>query len=87
MNLFNGQGGYVQVERIMRLRPKVKELLPKAGGQASQAMGRTKGGLNTKIHVLVNVRSQAVVIALSAGNDADISLVEEIPLRSSSTVN
>jgi transposase len=49
-----------------------------AGGRASQAMGRTKGGLNTKIHVLVNVRSQAVVIALSAGNDADISLVEEL---------
>ena len=41
-------------------------------------MGRTKGGLNTKIHALVNVRSQAVVIALSAGNDADISVVEEL---------
>jgi IS5 family transposase len=41
-------------------------------------MGRTKGGLNTKIHALVNVRSQALVIALSAGNDADISLAEEL---------
>jgi transposase len=49
-----------------------------AGGQALQAMGRTKGGLNTKIHALVNARSQAVVIALSAGNDADISLAEEL---------
>src|SRR6516162_4796036 len=49
-----------------------------AGGQAAQAMGRTKGGLNTKIHALVNVRSQALVIALSAGNDADISLAEEL---------
>jgi transposase len=49
-----------------------------AGGQALQAMGRTKGGLNTKIHALVNVRSQAVVIALSAGNQADISLAEEL---------
>ena len=36
-----------------------------AGGQASQAMGRTKGGLNTKIHAIVNARSQAVVIAVS----------------------
>jgi hypothetical protein len=26
-----------------------------AGGQAPQAMGRTKGGLNTKIHAVVNV--------------------------------
>jgi transposase len=49
-----------------------------AGGQASQAMGRTKGGLNTKIHALVNARSQAVVIALSGGNQADIALAEEL---------
>ena len=49
-----------------------------AGGQALQAMGRTKGGLNTKIHALVNARSQAVVIALSGGNQADISLAEEL---------
>jgi transposase len=48
-----------------------------AGGQAFQAMGRTKGGLNTKIHALVNARSQALVIALSDGNQADISLAEE----------
>ena len=32
-----------------------------AGGQAALAMGRTKGGLNTKIHALVNARSQALV--------------------------
>ena len=44
-----------------------------AGGQASQAMGRTKGGLNTKIHAVINARSQAVVIALSGGNQAEIS--------------
>jgi transposase len=49
-----------------------------AGGQALQAMGRTKGGLNTKIHALVNVRSQALVIALSSGNQADISLADEL---------
>jgi transposase len=49
-----------------------------AGGQAPQAMGRTKGGLNTKIHAVVNVRSQAIVIALSSGNQADISFAEEL---------
>jgi hypothetical protein len=49
-----------------------------AGGQASQAIGRTKGGLNTRIHALVNARSQAVVIALPGGNQADISLVEKL---------
>jgi len=49
-----------------------------AGGQALQAMGRTKGGLNTKIHALLNARSQALVIALSGGNQADISLADEL---------
>ncbi len=47
-----------------------------AGGQAPQAMGRTKGGLNTKIHAVVNAHSQAIVIAVSSGNEADISLAE-----------
>src|SRR5258707_6776675 len=49
-----------------------------AGGQAPQAMRRTKGGLNTKIQAAVNVRSQAIVIALSSGNQADISFAEEL---------
>src|ERR1700740_920706 len=49
-----------------------------AGGQALQAMGRTKGGLKNKIHALGNARSQAIVIALSGGNQADISLAEEL---------
>jgi Transposase DDE domain len=49
-----------------------------AGGQASQAMGRTKGGLNTKIHALVDARSQPIVIALSSGNQADISVAAEL---------
>ena len=55
-----------------------------AGGQAAQAMGRTKGGLNTKIHALVNARSQALVIALSCGNEADIALgqrAHRVPAR------
>ena len=49
-----------------------------ADGQAAQAMGHTKGGLNTKIHAVVNVHLQAIVIALSSGNQADISLAEEL---------
>jgi Putative transposase of IS4/5 family (DUF4096) len=49
-----------------------------AGGQAPQAMGRTKGGLNTKINAVVNARSQPIVIALSSGNEADITLAAEL---------
>ena len=53
------------------------------GGQASQAMGRTKGGMNTKIHAVVDEAAQPMRLFLSAGNEADIShaptLAEEIP--------
>ncbi len=53
------------------------------GGQASQAMGRTKGGMNTKIHAVVDEVGMPARLFLSAGNDADIShaetLVELIP--------
>ena len=49
-----------------------------AGGQAPQAMGRTKGGLIRKIHVVVNARSQAIIVALSSGNEADICLAGKL---------
>jgi transposase len=41
-------------------------------------MGRTKGALNTKIHAVVNARSQALMVALSSGNEADVSLAKEL---------
>jgi len=51
----------------------------------AQAMGRTKGGLNTKIHAVVDEAGQPVRLLLSAGNEADIThaqtLAEEIPAR------
>ena len=43
------------------------------GGREHQALGRTKGGLNTKIHAVVDPRGEPVNILLSAGHDADIS--------------
>lgn len=46
-------------------------------------MGRTKGGLNTKIHAVVDEAGRPIRLFLSAGQEADISqaetLVEEIP--------
>ena len=54
-----------------------------AGGQAAQAMGITRGGLNTKIHAVVDGAGQPVRLLLSAGNEADIThaetMAEEIP--------
>lgn len=53
------------------------------GGQALQAMGRTRGGMNTKLHAVVDELGQPIRLLLSAGNDADIShaktMAQEIP--------
>lgn len=46
-------------------------------------MGRTKGGLSTKIQAIVDEAGKPVRLLLTAGNEADIShaetLVQEIP--------
>lgn len=52
-----------------------------AGGQADQAMGRTRGGLNTKLHALVDGRGRPVSLVLSAGQEADISYAEAVLAR------
>jgi transposase len=53
------------------------------GGQEGQALGRTKGGMNTKLHAVVDEAGQPVSLFLSPGNDADIShaqtVLAEIP--------
>lgn len=43
------------------------------GGQEDQAMGRTKGGLNTKIHAVVDNRGNPVTLMLSSGTLADVT--------------
>lgn len=48
-----------------------------AGGQAAQAMGRTKGGLNTKLHAVVDGRGRPVALLLGAGQEADIARAQE----------
>jgi len=48
-----------------------------AGGQAGQAMGRTKGGLNTKLTAWVDSRGRAVQVALVPGQRADVRAASE----------
>jgi len=48
-----------------------------AGGQQNQAIGRTKGGLNTKLTAWVDGRGRAVVVHLSPGQRADVRAVQE----------
>ena len=53
------------------------------GGQDGQALGRTKGGMNTKLHAVVAEAGQAAARFLSPGNAADIShaqtVLKEVP--------
>ena len=42
-----------------------------AGGQATQALGRTKGGLNTKLHAAVDGQGRPVSIVLTPGQAGD----------------
>jgi transposase len=41
------------------------------GGQSAQAMGRTKGGLNTKLSALVDARGRAVALSIAPGPQHD----------------
>jgi transposase len=43
-----------------------------AGGQEKQAMSRTKGGLNTKLHAAVDGRCQPQSLILTAGTQANV---------------
>ncbi len=49
------------------------------GGQTAQAMGRTKGGLNTKLAAIVEGGGRAVALGLAAGPRHDLYAIE--PLR------
>jgi transposase len=53
------------------------------GGQDEQALGRSRGGFGTKVHVRVNGLGLPTKILLSPGQDADIThapaLLEETP--------
>lgn len=44
-----------------------------AGGQQAQAMGRTKGGLNTKLHAATDEHAQPQSLVLTAGEEADVT--------------
>lgn len=48
-----------------------------AGGQQNQAIGRTKGGLNTKLTAWVDGHGRAVAVHLAPGQRADVRAVQE----------
>jgi transposase len=48
------------------------------GGQAEQALGRSRGGFSTKIHAGVSGLGLPVKIVLTAGQEADITQAEKL---------
>ena len=48
------------------------------GGQATQAIGRTKGGINTKLAAIVDSHGRAVALGLAAGQRHDLYAVEPL---------
>lgn len=50
----------------------VRLVLKKNGDQATQALGRSRGGFSTKIHVTVDGLGNPLRISLTAGQAADI---------------
>lgn len=51
-----------------------------SGGQQNQAIGRTKGGLNSKVSALVDGSGKALQLTLAPGQRADIKAASEIVL-------
>ena len=47
-----------------------------AGGQSSQSIGRTKGGLNTKLTALVDSHGRPVSLSLHCGQQSDIHTIQ-----------
>jgi transposase len=51
----------------------VRQVLKKSGGQSSQALGRSRGGFSTKIHVSVDGLGNPLRLRLSPGQRHDIT--------------
>jgi transposase len=56
----------------VRLEPK------KSGGQAAQALGRSRGGFTTKVHVTVDGLGNPLRLRLTAGHRHDITQASEL---------
>ena len=60
---------------IIRAHPCAGGALKTSGGQASQALGRSRGGFSTKIHIAVDGLGQSLTFYADSGSTATTSLV------------
>ena len=49
-----------------------------AGGREAQAIGKSRGGWNTKLHAMVDAAGAPCALSLSPGNEADVSHAPEV---------
>ena len=58
---------------VIRAHPCAAGAAKKSGGQAAQALGRSRGGFSTKIHVNVDALGNPLRLTLTAGQRHDIT--------------
>ena len=58
------------------MRGRVKKKWDGTGGQADQALGRSRGGFTTKVHVAVNGLGQPVELTVTPGQASDLGQAE-----------
>ena len=63
---------------IIRAHPCAAGALKTSGGQVSQALGRSRGGFSTKIHVAVDGLGNPLRFSLSVGQQHDIICAEAL---------
>ena len=63
---------------VVRAHPCAAGGAPKNGGQACQALGRSRGGFSTKIHVSVDGLGNPLRFILTGGQRHDITQAEEL---------
>ena len=61
---------------VVRAHPCPAGAPPKKGGQAAQALGRSRGGFSTKVHVSVDSLGNPLRFILTGGQQHDITQAE-----------
>jgi len=75
-----------QLRHVDATHIKVHQDASTGGDHENQAIGKTKGGLNTKLTAMVDAQGRATQLALAPGNQADVQAVKAIELPSDKRV-
>lgn len=73
-----GQGDWNAAPPRLLARQVAPRRRQPRGGQSAQAIGRKKGGINTKLAALVDARGCAVALSVALGQRRDLMAVEPL---------